>query len=77
MKRHVKEFHDEDSSSSDAASQKQYVCQEVGCGKVFKFASKLRKHEDSHGKLLSSSISQIKACDLVRHKMSEIIKIRP
>ncbi|KAA3489353.1 Transcription factor IIIA [Gossypium australe] len=51
MKRHVKEFHDEDSSSSDAASQKQYVCQEVGCGKVFKFASKLRKHEDSHVKL--------------------------
>ncbi|KAG4145912.1 hypothetical protein ERO13_D05G124000v2 [Gossypium hirsutum] len=51
MKRHVKEFHDEDSSSSDAASQKQYVCQEVGCGKVFKFSSKLKKHEDSHVKL--------------------------
>ncbi|PPD92551.1 hypothetical protein GOBAR_DD10509 [Gossypium barbadense] len=48
MKRHVKEFHDEDSSSFDAASQKQYVCQEVGCGKVFKFSSKLKKHEDSH-----------------------------
>ncbi|XP_012442876.1 transcription factor IIIA isoform X1 [Gossypium raimondii] len=51
MKRHVKEFHDEDSSSTDAASQKQYICQEVGCGKVFKFSSKLRKHEDSHVKL--------------------------
>ncbi|KAE8656941.1 hypothetical protein F3Y22_tig00116997pilonHSYRG00660 [Hibiscus syriacus] len=49
MKRHVKEFHAEDSPSPDAGNQKQYVCQEVGCGKVFKFASKLRKHEDSHG----------------------------
>lgn len=27
------------------------MCQEPGCGKVFKFASKLRKHEDSHVKL--------------------------
>ncbi|XP_039041891.1 transcription factor IIIA-like [Hibiscus syriacus] len=48
MTRHLKEIHDEESSSSDAGSQKQYVCQEVGCGKVFKFASKLKKHEDSH-----------------------------
>ena len=52
MKRHVKEIHDEDSSSSESGSEKQHVCQEVGCGKVFKFASKLRKHEDAHGKLL-------------------------
>ncbi|EOY17266.1 hypothetical protein SCA6_009669 [Theobroma cacao] len=52
MKRHVKEFHDdEDSSSPGLGSQKQHVCQEVGCGKVFKFASKLRKHEDAHVKL--------------------------
>ncbi|GMI91883.1 transcription factor IIIA [Hibiscus trionum] len=51
MKRHVKEFHAEDSPSPDAGSQKQYICQEVGCGKVFKFASKLRKHEDSHVKV--------------------------
>ncbi|KAK9022540.1 hypothetical protein V6N11_002796 [Hibiscus sabdariffa] len=52
MKRHVKEFHAADSSPSpDAGTQKQYLCQEVGCGKVFKFASKLRKHEDSHVKL--------------------------
>ncbi|XWS15391.1 hypothetical protein CRYUN_Cryun35bG0092900 [Craigia yunnanensis] len=51
MKRHVKEFHDEDLSSSEAGCQKQHVCQEVGCGKVFKFASKLRKHEDAHVKL--------------------------
>lgn len=68
MKRHVKEFHDdEDSSSPGLGSQKQHVCQEVGCGKVFKFASKLRKHEDAHGKLLSFFIFQnyIKACHLI------------
>ncbi|KAK8639855.1 hypothetical protein V6N13_138221 [Hibiscus sabdariffa] len=35
----------EDSPSPDAGSQKQYLCREVGRGKVFKFASKLRKHE--------------------------------
>ncbi|KAL3510471.1 hypothetical protein ACH5RR_029872 [Cinchona calisaya] len=52
MKRHMKEFHD-DSPSSDIDSPKQYVCAEIGCGKVFKFASKLRKHEDSHVKLES------------------------
>ncbi|KAK8691859.1 hypothetical protein V6N13_075354 [Hibiscus sabdariffa] len=51
LTRHLKEFHDEESPSSAAGSQKQYVCQEVGCGKVFKFASKLKKHEDSHVKL--------------------------
>ncbi|KAK8643178.1 hypothetical protein V6N13_012484 [Hibiscus sabdariffa] len=51
MTRHLKEFHDEESSSTDAGSRKQCVCQEVGCGKVFKFASKLKKHEDSHVKL--------------------------
>ncbi|XWS41234.1 hypothetical protein CRYUN_Cryun17cG0063700 [Craigia yunnanensis] len=51
MKRPVKEFHDEDSSSSEAGSQKQCVSQELGCGKVFKFASKLRKHKDAHVKL--------------------------
>ncbi|CAN4118359.1 unnamed protein product [Withania somnifera] len=30
---------------------KQYVCSEVGCEKIFKYASKLKKHEDSHVKL--------------------------
>ncbi|KAM7505185.1 hypothetical protein LguiB_004089 [Lonicera macranthoides] len=53
MKRHVNEFHDNDDESpaSDIEGQKQYVCPEVGCGKMFKYASKLRKHEDSHVKL--------------------------
>ena len=56
MTRHVKEFHDEESSPSDVGP-KQYVCPEVGCGKVFKFASKLQKHEESHGKFFYLSIS--------------------
>ena len=52
MKRHVNEFHCEDHPPFNVEHQKQFVCQEIGCGKVFKFASKLRKHEESHGKLL-------------------------
>jgi general transcription factor IIIA len=52
MKRHVKEFHGEDQPLTDAKCQKQYLCPEIGCGKAFRFASKLQKHEDSHGKLL-------------------------
>ncbi|XP_041008267.1 transcription factor IIIA [Juglans microcarpa x Juglans regia] len=51
MKRHMKEFHREDCSSPDTECQKQYICLEVGCGKVFRFASKLQKHEESHVKL--------------------------
>lgn len=47
MKRHVKELHGED--STDSEDEKQHICQ--ACGKIFKFASKLRKHEDSHVKL--------------------------
>ncbi|XP_019427364.1 PREDICTED: transcription factor IIIA isoform X1 [Lupinus angustifolius] len=56
MKRHVKEMHNESSTSTSAEGQKQYVCPEVGCGKVFKYASKLRKHEDSHVKLESVEV---------------------
>ncbi|KAK1562004.1 hypothetical protein Q3G72_004764 [Acer saccharum] len=48
IKRHLEEIHDEDSSIT---IPKQYVCQETGCAKVFKYASKLRKHEESHVKL--------------------------
>ncbi|KAF8395911.1 hypothetical protein HHK36_019866 [Tetracentron sinense] len=53
MKRHVKELHDDEDSPSCSGGEgpKQHVCQEIGCGKAFKFASKLRKHEDSHVKL--------------------------
>ncbi|XP_047943672.1 transcription factor IIIA-like isoform X1 [Salvia hispanica] len=47
LTRHVKEFHDESAS----AEVKQHVCSEHGCGKVFKYLSKLKQHEDSHVKL--------------------------
>ncbi|CAA3008157.1 transcription factor IIIA-like isoform X1 [Olea europaea var. sylvestris] len=50
MKRHVKENHCE-SSSVNAEHSKKYLCSEIGCGKAFKYPSKLRKHEDSHIKL--------------------------
>ena len=52
MTRHFKEFHNGNSTSVSAESQKLYVCPESGCGKVFRYASKLRKHENSHGKFL-------------------------
>lgn len=52
MTRHVKEIHDEESTSSgDDCTKKQCVCPEPGCGKVFKYPSKLQKHEASHDKL--------------------------
>lgn len=46
MTRHVREMHDD---SDDKNDKKQHACLEPGCGKVFKYASKLRRHEDSHG----------------------------
>ncbi|XP_024960641.1 transcription factor IIIA-like [Cynara cardunculus var. scolymus] len=52
MSRHVKEIHDDSGSiSDDVKDPKQYPCLEPGCGKVFKYPSKLRKHEDSHVRL--------------------------
>lgn len=50
MTRHVKEFHDE-SGCANVVHPKGFVCAQPGCGKVFKYPSKLRKHEDSHVKL--------------------------
>ncbi|KAF8402348.1 hypothetical protein HHK36_013302 [Tetracentron sinense] len=41
----------ENCNRNSGEGPKQHVCQEIGCGKAFKFASKLRKHEDSHVKL--------------------------
>lgn len=46
---------DGDSQTSEcSAGQKQHVCTEIGCGKVFKYASRLQKHQDSHGKCAPS-----------------------
>jgi general transcription factor IIIA len=54
LKRHVEEIHDENSTPiRSGENQKQFVCPEIGCGKVFKYASQLQKHEDSHGKFQS------------------------
>ncbi|KAK1266018.1 hypothetical protein QJS04_geneDACA009060 [Acorus gramineus] len=51
MTRHIKEMHDEEDPVYDDKDQKKHVCPEVGCGKAFMYASKLRKHEDSHANL--------------------------
>ncbi|KZV39594.1 zinc finger protein 16-like [Dorcoceras hygrometricum] len=52
MKRHVKEFHDDsDYHSAEFEHPKEYACPEPGCGKVFKYPCKLRKHENSHVRL--------------------------
>uniref|UniRef100_A0A1J3DEJ6 Transcription factor IIIA n=1 Tax=Noccaea caerulescens TaxID=107243 RepID=A0A1J3DEJ6_NOCCA len=41
-----------DSQTSEcSAGHKQHVCNEIGCGKAFKYASRLQKHQDSHVKL--------------------------
>lgn len=51
MKRHGNEVHDDENfKSADVKCQKQLVCPETGCGKVFRYASQLQKHEASHGK---------------------------
>nr|XP_043627645.1 transcription factor IIIA-like isoform X2 [Erigeron canadensis] len=44
---HARKTHD-DSNTND---HKQHVCLEPGCGKAFKYASQLRKHEGSHVRL--------------------------
>ncbi|XP_065868985.1 transcription factor IIIA-like [Euphorbia lathyris] len=49
VNRHVKELHNENPPLNDTGP-KQHVCQEPGCGKVFKYLSKLQTHRDSHVK---------------------------
>lgn len=53
MTRHVNKFHNGNSSPAKVETQKQHECPEIGCGKVFKFASRLQKHENCHGKFPS------------------------
>ncbi|CAN0877959.1 Transcription factor IIIA [Linum grandiflorum] len=47
---HFQELH---YKPAEAEDEKQYVCDEPGCGKMFPYPSKLQKHLDSHGKSLS------------------------
>ncbi|WOL03445.1 transcription factor IIIA [Canna indica] len=48
MKKHVTKIHEDE---VPCEGHKQYVCNEPGCGKTFKYPSKLMKHEGSHVKL--------------------------
>lgn len=50
LQRHVQEIHKD---GSPCESKKEFICPEVNCGKTFKYASKLKKHEESHGEKLT------------------------
>lgn len=63
MRRHVKEFHNEEGCSCRGQSQQQHICPEEGCGKVFRYLSKLKKHMDSHGMV---------ECQVSRHYLGAI-----
>lgn len=52
--RHLKECHEGEAPPEEC--QKQFVCPEDGCGKVFRYASRLQKHEGSHGLFLILSL---------------------
>lgn len=49
IQRHVQEMHKD---GSPCESKKEFICPEENCGKTFKYASKLQKHEESHGEIL-------------------------
>lgn len=53
MQRHVQEIHED---GPQCGSKKEFMCPEVDCGKTFKYASKLQKHEESHVKLDYSEV---------------------
>ncbi|XP_074306816.1 transcription factor IIIA-like [Silene latifolia] len=49
ISRHLKKYHEGKCDPSDTPEeQKKHVCQKSGCGKEFKYASQLQKHEESH-----------------------------
>lgn len=49
VNRHVKNFHE--CNEEHRLKHKEFVCSEVGCGKTFRYPSKLATHEKSHVKL--------------------------
>ncbi|KAM0903635.1 hypothetical protein ACQ4PT_018525 [Festuca glaucescens] len=53
MQRHVQEIHED---TFHCGSKKEFICPEDDCGKTFKYASKLQKHEESHVKLDYSEV---------------------
>jgi len=66
-------MHDQ-SASAEVDLPKEYVCSEAGCGKVFKYASKLRKHEDSHGK---SNFKNLICCEVLIFLTFLVLKTLP
>ena len=50
MKRHLKEVHEGKSEQAAVTEPVRHICMEIGCGKEFKHASRLRDHMESHGK---------------------------
>ncbi|XP_074320625.1 transcription factor IIIA-like [Silene latifolia] len=47
--RHLKEFHEGKPGPTDVhEEEKRHICQKTGCGKEFKYASQLQKHEECH-----------------------------
>jgi hypothetical protein len=49
VQRHVEEIHKDGS----LCEKKEFTCLEANCGKTFKYASRLKKHEESHGEKLT------------------------
>jgi hypothetical protein len=49
MQRHSKVLHEDETVTK---SSQEFICKEEGCNKAFKYLSKLRKHEESHGMLV-------------------------
>ncbi|KAL5054419.1 hypothetical protein RYX36_035101 [Vicia faba] len=75
LKRHLGEMHDENSTPArNGENQKQFVCPETGCGKVFRYASQLQKHEDSHVKLETVDVLCLEPGCLKHFTNSECLK---
>ncbi|KAI5410910.1 hypothetical protein KIW84_056161 [Lathyrus oleraceus] len=75
LKRHLVEMHDENSTPPrNGENQKRFVCPENGCGKVFRYASQLQKHEDSHVMLETVDVVCLEPGCLKHFTNSECLK---
>ena len=52
----MQDIHDK---ADDKNDENKHVCLEPGCGKAFRYASKLQKHENSHGEYRFISLKLI------------------